>query len=149
MRKVLLWFAGIQLALVILQFYLATFGAFETPEPPPGADSAIAYHAINGVFVIPAFGLLVIIVALVAKAPGRLIGAAASPLVMALVQLFVIFPLAELLGATEDHTTPASLFAFGFHAIVGLVMLGGAFEAVRGARALVKAPPATKAAKTA
>lgn len=134
MRKVLVGFTVLQLALVILQFYLATFGAFQTPPPTTPEGAAIGWHAMNGIFAIPAVSLLTTIVAAIAKAPGKLIGLCAGPLVLVAVQIFVVFPLAEVAGATEERTTTASLFVFGFHAIVGLGLLWVAIAAYRGAR---------------
>ncbi|MFI6319031.1 hypothetical protein ACIBG8_15985 [Nonomuraea sp. NPDC050556] len=135
MRKVLVWFTLIQLVLVLLQFYLATFGAFERPVPAVGSeDAAIGWHAINGIFVIPVFSLITTILALVARSPGKLTLYASGPLLMALVQMFVIFPLAELAGGTETKTSTASLVVMGFHALVGVVMLGAAVLAFTGAR---------------
>ncbi|WP_084956423.1 hypothetical protein [Thermoactinospora rubra] len=147
MRKVLVGCTAVQLALVILQFYLSTFGGMERPSPAPGQEgAAITWHALNGVFVIPVVSLITTIVAAVARASGRIIGLCAGPLLLALVQLFVIFPLAAALGATEERTTTASLFVFGFHAIVGVVMLWASVMAFRGARALVAASRLTVAA---
>lgn len=145
MRKVLVWFTIIQLALVLLQFYLATFGAFQRPVPPVGSpDAMIGLHAMNGIIVIPIVSLIATILAPIAKAPGRLIMYTGGPLAMALVQMFVLFPLAEAFGATETKTTTGSLVVMGFHAVVGLVMLWSAVLAVRGARnhALVTTPVA-------
>ncbi|WP_214317457.1 DUF6220 domain-containing protein [Nonomuraea sediminis] len=134
MRRVLVWFTILQLVLVILQFYLATFGAFQMPRPTTPEGAAIGWHAMNGIIAIPAASLLTTIVAAIAKAPGKLIGLCAAPLVLVAIQIFVVFPLAEVAGATEERTTTASLFVFGFHAIVGLGLLGAAIAAYRGAK---------------
>lgn len=147
MRKVFVWFAAIQLALVIVQFYLATFGAFETPKPPPGTEgAAIGWHALNGVLVLPIFSLLTTIMAAIARAPGRVIFMASGPLLGALVQLFVLFPLADLVGTTETKTNTAGLVVLGFHAIVGVLLLGAAIEALRGARTHARAAAVPTAA---
>ncbi|NUR87608.1 MAG: hypothetical protein HOY71_26295, partial [Nonomuraea sp.] len=90
MRKVLVGFTVLQLALVVLQFYLSTFGAFQTPHPTSEDGAAIGWHAMNGIFVIPAASLLTTIVAAFARAPGKLIGLCAGPLVLVAIQILVI-----------------------------------------------------------
>lgn len=138
MRKVLVWFTIIQLALVLLQFYLATFGAFERPVPAVGSeDAAIGWHAMNGFTVMPLVSLITVIVAAIARAPGRVTLYCAAPLVAMLLQLG-LFELAALTGASETKTGTAGLVILGFHAIVGVVMLGAAILAWRGAQAHAK-----------
>ncbi|MGW5684561.1 DUF6220 domain-containing protein [Nonomuraea sp. NPDC003754] len=139
MRKVLVVCTVVQLALVVLQFYLATYGAFETPRPADPDAAAINWHVANGFIVIPAVALITTIIAAIARAPGKVIAAGAAPIVLVAVQMFVLFPLAELAGATMDRTTPASLFVLGFHAVVGVLLLGVAISASRGARAHARA----------
>ena len=142
MRKVFFGFAVVQLVVVLAQFYLSTFGAFETPHPAPGdPDAAINYHVTNGSLVIPLVSLLTMITALAARAGGRLAGLSILPLALAAVQLFVIFPLAELAGATDTATTTAGLVVMGFHALDGVAILAVAVVVVRRARALVKGAP--------
>jgi hypothetical protein len=139
MRKVFVGFAALQLLAVILQFYLATFGAFETPHPAPGSEGgAIQYHAINGTMIIPIVSLLTTIVAALARAGGRLIGLSIAPLALVAVQLLVIFSLAEIVGGSTTKTNTASLFVLGFHSIDGLVILWAALTVLRGARALAR-----------
>ncbi|XVQ89008.1 DUF6220 domain-containing protein [Microbispora siamensis] len=142
MRKVFFGFAVLQLVAVLAQFYLATFGAFETPHPAPGdPNAAINYHAMNGTMVIPLVSLLTTVVALIARAGGKVAGLSILPFVLVAVQLFVIFPLAEIAGATETATTTASLVVMGFHALDGVAILAVAVVVVRRARALVKGAP--------
>ncbi|MFE3454449.1 DUF6220 domain-containing protein [Nonomuraea sp. NPDC059194] len=148
MRKVLVVFSVIQLALVVLQFYLATFGAFETPKPANPEAAAIGWHVMNGFFVIPAVSLIATIIAVVARAPGKVIGASAAPIVLVAVQMFVLFPLAELTGATMEKTTPSSLYVLGFHAVIGLLLLGAAISAWRGAQAHARAVTGHRATET-
>ncbi|GIH50709.1 hypothetical protein SAMN05421833_128110 [Microbispora rosea] len=142
MRKVFFGFAVVQLVAVLAQFYLATFGAFETPQPAPGdPDAAINYHVTNGSLVIPLVSLLTTTAALAARAGGKLAGLSILPLVLAAVQLFVIFPLAELAGATDTATTTAGLAVMGFHALDGVAILAVAVVVVRRAGALIKGVP--------
>ncbi|WP_182885146.1 DUF6220 domain-containing protein [Microbispora sp. H10885] len=146
MRKVFFGLAVVQLVAVLAQFYLATFGAFETPHPAPGdPDAAIGYHAMNGTMVIPLVSLVAAIAALAARAGGRTAGLAILPFVLVAVQLFVIFPLAEIAGATETATTTASLFVMGFHALDGVAILAAAVVLVRRAHALTKSDAAIPA----
>ncbi|WP_431893466.1 DUF6220 domain-containing protein [Nonomuraea sp. bgisy101] len=148
MRKVLVVFTVIQLALVVLQFYLATYGAFETPRPSNPEAAAIGWHVMNGFILIPAVSLITTIIAAIARAPGKLIGTCAAPIVLVAVQMFVLFPLAELAGATQEKTSPASLYVLGFHAIVGVLLLGAAISAWRGAQAHAKTATGHRATET-
>ncbi|MEW9531396.1 DUF6220 domain-containing protein [Microbispora sp. NPDC049125] len=139
MRKVYFGFTVLTMIAVLAQFYLATFGAFETPHPAVGDESAmIGYHALNGTMVIPLVSLLTTIVAALARVGGRLIGLSIAPLALVVVQLFVIFPLAELAGASENETTTASLFVLGFHALDGVAILAVAVILLREARGLLR-----------
>ncbi|GAA3468274.1 DUF6220 domain-containing protein [Nonomuraea roseola] len=148
MRKVLVVFTVIQLALVVLQFYLATYGAFETPEPADPETAAIGWHVMNGFMVIPAVSLITTILAAVARAPGRLIGLCVAPIVLVAIQMFVLFPLAELAGATMERTTPGSLYVLGFHAVIGVLLLGAAISAWRGAQAHARSAAGYQATET-
>ncbi|MEV4747303.1 hypothetical protein AB0K21_13100 [Streptosporangium sp. NPDC049248] len=136
MRKVFLGSAALLLLAVIAQFYLSTFGAFERPTPSPGASSAITPHAINGVAVIPALSLITAIVAAAARAGSKMIWLSLVPLAVVLGQLFVIFPLVELSGATKEQTNTFAHIVFGFHAVLGLVLLWASVVIFREARAL-------------
>jgi hypothetical protein len=134
MRKALAGCAVAQIVVVILQFYLATFGAFQQPHPTGSDPAAIGLHAANGLFVIPAVSLVATVVAALAKVPGRLIALCAAPLALTAVQMLVVFPLAGLAGATENDTPLASLFVYGLHALVGLGQLWAVLAAYRGVR---------------
>ncbi|MCT9930501.1 DUF6220 domain-containing protein [Planotetraspora sp. A-T 1434] len=139
MRKAYFVLTVLQLVAVLAQFYFATFGAFEIPHPAPGdPNAAIGYHIINGTMIIPVISIIVTIAAALAKAGGRLVGLSIVPFVLVAVQLFVIFPLAEIAGATETKTTTAALAVMGFHALDGVAILAVAVILVRKARALAK-----------
>ncbi|MEV6863614.1 DUF6220 domain-containing protein [Streptosporangium subroseum] len=146
MRKVFLVFTGLLLVAVIAQFYLATFGAFERPLPEPGTG-AIVPHAMNGTTVIPILSLLTTIIAAVARAGRRLIALSAVPLVVVIGQLFVIFPLVELTGSTMERTNTGGHIVFGFHAILGVLMLGAAVTLFQEARTLARAGTAAPIAE--
>ncbi|WP_432932710.1 DUF6220 domain-containing protein [Microbispora sp. CA-135349] len=148
MRKVFFGFAVLQLVAVLAQFYLATFGAFETPHPAPGdPDAAIGYHAMNGTMIMPLLSLLTTVVALIARAGGKLVGLSILPFVLVAVQLLVIFSLAEIAGWTENSTTTGSLVVLGFHALDGVAILAVAVILVQQARALMKATAGTPVAE--
>jgi hypothetical protein len=149
MRKVFFWFTVLLLVAVLAQFYLATFGAFQTPHPAPGdEDAMIGYHAMNGTMIIPLVSLLTTIVAAIAKAGARNVWLSIAPVGLVLVQLFVLFPLAGLAGGTEEKTNTASLFVLGFHAIVGVALLWVSVALVRRARSLVNEEAAALAGVT-
>lgn len=148
MRKVFFGFTVLMFVSVIAQFYFATFGAFERPTPAFGAeDAAIMPHILNGTMVLPILSILTTIVAAIAKAGGRLILLSITPLLLVVVQLFVIFELAGLAGAEMDKTTTASLVVLGFHALDGVAILWASVVLMKKARDLTKAAaPAPQAA---
>jgi hypothetical protein len=140
MRRALVGCAVAQIVVVILQFYLSTFGAFQMPRPTGSEAAAIGLHAANGLFVIPAVSLAATVVAALAKVPGRLIALCAAPLMLSAVQMLVVFPLAGLAGATADDTPLASLFVYGLHALVGLGQLWAVIVGYRAVRKHTTAP---------
>ncbi|GIH74036.1 DUF6220 domain-containing protein [Planobispora longispora] len=140
MRKVFLSFAAILLLAVLVQFYLATFGAFQRPLPTPGDFGAMGPHVLNGLFVIPVVSLITTIAAAVTRSGAKLIWLSIAPLGIAAAQIFVIFPLAELAGADATRTTTASHVVLGFHAVLGLFLLWASVTVLREARS-----PATAA----
>lgn len=148
MRKVFFGFTVLMFVSVIAQFYFATFGAFERPTPAFGAeDAAIMPHILNGTMVLPLLSILTTIVAAIAKAGGRLILLSITPLLLVVVQLFVIFELAAMLGAEENSTSTASLVVLGFHALDGVAILWASVVLMKKARDLTKAAaPAPQAA---
>ncbi|MDF5755915.1 DUF6220 domain-containing protein [Spongiactinospora sp. TRM90649] len=147
MRKAFLALATLQLVAVIAQFYFATFGAFQRPIPAGGSMGALEPHVINGTMIIPLLGLVVTVVAAIARAGGRMIWWSVTPVLVVIAQLFVVFPVAELFGFTAEQTTTGAHVAMGFHAILGLVLLLASVRAFQGARALAsgaaQAPAAT------
>ena len=83
MRKAFVVTSGVLLAVFALQFVFAAVGAFTKPA---GADGSYRLHSMTGMAVIPALTLLTILFAVLAKAPGRLIGLAALPLGLVVLQ---------------------------------------------------------------
>ncbi|GAA3445901.1 DUF6220 domain-containing protein [Planomonospora venezuelensis] len=145
MRKVFLSFAALLLLAVLVQFYLATFGAFQRPLPTAGDPGALTPHVVNGLAVIPLLSLATTIVAAVARAGARLVWLSVSPVGIAAAQIFVIFPLVELAGADGTRTTTASHAVLGFHAVLGLLLLWATVVVFREARSLAVAAGRTAA----
>jgi cytochrome b561 len=118
MRKVFLGFAVLMLAAVVVQFYLAAVGAFDTAPN----DEAFDVHAILGT-VILLLAVLATIMAAVAKVGGRLIGMTAGIAGLVLLQS-LIRVLADALDDSGDTSSTAGTLVFGLHALNGLAILG-------------------------
>ena len=103
MRRVFVVVTGLLVASVVVQFYFAAFGVFTSPSN----DSQFILHVTNGRVVLPVLCLLCIIVAALAKAPGRLIGFSAIPLGLLAMQI-VLFLIAGLTGSSPERTTWAA-----------------------------------------
>jgi hypothetical protein len=118
MRAAFVWLAGLLVASVVVQFYFAAFGVFTAPAN----DSQYILHLLNGRFVLPVLCIACIVVAALAKAPGRLIGFSALPLGLLVLQI-VLFLIAGLAGATPVRTNVAGQVILGLHAVNGLAIL--------------------------
>jgi hypothetical protein len=131
MRKALVIVSSLSLASFALQFVFAAVGAFTKPA----GDGAYALHSVNGMAVIPVLTLLTVLFAALAKAPGRLIGLAALPLGLVVVQAL----LAALASGSTDAagaSTPFGLTIGGLHAVNGIVAVHVVVNVLRGARQL-------------
>jgi hypothetical protein len=136
MRKALVIVSILLLVAFALQFVFAAVGAFTKPA----GDGAYALHSVNGSAVIPALTLLTILFAVLAKAPGRLIGLAVLPLGLVVVQAL----LAMFANAATDAagaSTPFGLTIAGLHAVNGIVAVHVVVGVLRGARALASPAP--------
>ncbi|WP_157987867.1 DUF6220 domain-containing protein [Jiangella endophytica] len=134
MRKIFLGFAVLMLAAVVVQFYLAAAGAFDTAPN----DEAFDAHAIGGT-VLLLLAVLATIVAAVAKAGGRLIGMTAGIAGLVLLQS-LIRVLADALNDSSDTSTTAGTLVFGLHALNGLAIMGLTARVLADARRLVASP---------
>ncbi|MGC1213934.1 MAG: DUF6220 domain-containing protein [Micromonospora sp.] len=137
MRKALVIVSALLLASFALQFVFAAVGAFTKPA----GEGAYALHSVNGMAVIPVLTLLTILFAVLAKAPGRLIGLAALPLGLVVVQAL----LAMLANASTDAagvTTPFGLTIAGLHAVNGIIAVHVVVNVLRAARKLAGPAPA-------
>lgn len=131
MRKLFVVVSALSLASFALQFVFAALGAFTKPAD----DGAYALHSVNGMAVIPVLTLLTVLFAALAKAPGRLVGLAALPLGLVVVQAL----LAALANGSTDAagaSTPFGLTIAGLHAVNGIVAVHVVVNVLRGARQL-------------
>ncbi|GII29284.1 DUF6220 domain-containing protein [Planotetraspora mira] len=131
MRKVYLGLAGLMLAAVMVQWYLAAVGAFDKPQE----DDSFALHSMNGMMIIPILSLLATVAAALSKAPGRTIGLTILPLGLIIVQVLII-ALGNALNDSSGNTTPASLAVLGLHAINGMAIAAVSAMVFRQARRL-------------
>ncbi len=118
MRKAYVTLTALLLVSVVVQFYLAAFGAFTEPAN----DSQFFLHQMNGRIVLPVLCLLCIAAAALARAPGRLIGFTAIPFGLLVLQT-VLFVVAGLTGWTDEKSNVAGQVILGLHAVNGLCIL--------------------------
>jgi hypothetical protein len=105
-----------------LQFVFAAVGAFtETPD-----DNAYALHSITGMAVLPVLSLLTTLLAVLAKAPGRLVALTVLPLGLILLQVL-------LAGLADGFSGTAESIVGGLHAVNGIVAVHVAVAVARGA----------------
>lgn len=143
MRKAFVIVSTLLLASFVLQFVFAAVGAFTKPA----GDGAYALHSVNGTAVIPVLTLLTILFAVLAKAPGRLVGLAVLPLGLVVVQALI----AMLANASTDAaggSTPFGLTIAGLHAINGIVAVHVVVGVAQAARKLARPAPAGAAPVT-
>lgn len=125
MRKLYVGVAGLLVAALAVQFFLAAVGAF---------DAAPRTEAFNPHRTLGYLLLLLSLVATgagaLARAPGRLIGQTAVIVGLAVVQPVI----AVVARAVEDSGSgTASTLVFGLHALTALAMLFTAREVLTGA----------------
>jgi energy-coupling factor transporter transmembrane protein EcfT len=123
-------FAGLLQLDVLVQFYFAGVGAFARPQD----DKSFALHEMNG-WLVFLLSLLLLIVAALAKAPGRLVGLSALPLGLTVLQVLLVL-FGRAFNDTGDHTTPAGLVILGLHAVNGLAIMAVVGILLRRARLL-------------
>ncbi|NES16907.1 MULTISPECIES: DUF6220 domain-containing protein [Micromonospora] len=136
MRKLFAGLAALLMLAVVAQFYFAASGAFSTAPN----DEAFRPHRALGyvIFLLP---VLMVIVAALARMPGRLFGMTGLVAGLTVVQV-VIAVLARAFNDTGDTSTTAGQLIFGLHAVNGLAILAVTGNVVRQARALSR-PAAT------
>jgi hypothetical protein len=136
MRKVVAVLAALLALVVVVQFFLAASGAFNTGAK----DEAFQPHRALGYVVFVLAALLTIASAL-ARMPGRLTGMAG--LVAGLIVLQVLIAkAADAFNDAGDNSTTAGTLIFGLHALNGLAILAVSQTIARRAWALLKPAPA-------
>ncbi|MFI7430867.1 DUF6220 domain-containing protein [Micromonospora sp. NPDC049836] len=136
MRKALVIVTSVLLVVFVLQFVFAAVGAFTKPA----GDGAYALHSVTGMAVIPALTLLTVLFAVLAKAPGRLVGLAVLPLGLVLLQ-GLIAALANAFTDAGGASTPLGLTFAGLHALNGIVVVHVVVRVLQAARKLAGPAP--------
>jgi hypothetical protein len=140
-RKVFVIIAGLLLAVVVIQFFLAAMGAFERPR----TEDSFAPHRMLG-WAVPILALLTTGAAALARAPGRLIGLAALPIALGVMQALIrVF--ADMLGVAGDTTSLAGAVVFGVHGVNGLIIMGACRHVVVKAGEFAAAPRPARAGR--
>lgn len=132
MRKVFVALATLLMLAVIVQFYLAGIGAFDTAAK----DEAFQPHRAVG-YTILLLAVLLTVTAAILRMPGRIVGMAGLAAGLALLQP-VIRAIAGALGAGDTSTLAGELI-FGLHAVNGLIIFGVAEAVQTRARAFAAA----------
>ncbi|TDC34074.1 hypothetical protein E1211_18100 [Micromonospora sp. 15K316] len=140
MRKALVVASLLLLVAFALQFVFAAVGAFTKPAD----ESAYTLHSITGMAVIPVLTLLTILLAALARAPGRVVGMAVLPLGLVVLQaLLAMF--ANAFTDAAGASTPIGLTVAGLHAVNGIVAVHVVVGLHRAARQLADPAPAAAA----
>ena len=143
MRKALVTVTTVSLVAFVLQFVFAAVGAFTKPA----GEGAYALHSVTGMALIPALTLLTVLFAVLAKAPGRLVGLALLPLGLVVLQGLI----ATLANASTDAagaSTPFGLTIAGLHALNGIIAVHVVVRVHQAARKLAYPVPADAARVT-
>ncbi|MFE0531190.1 DUF6220 domain-containing protein [Micromonospora parva] len=137
MRKALVIISALTLVAFALQFIFAAVGGFTKPA----GDGAYALHSVNGMAVIPVLTLLTVLIAALAKAPGRLIGLAVLPVGLVILQPLIAM-LANAFADASGVSTPLGLTIGGLHALNGIIAVHVVVGVHRAARKLAGLVPA-------
>lgn len=129
MRRTIAGLAAVLMLAVVVQFFLAGSGAFDTAPN----DEAFRPHRALGYMVV-LLALVTTLTAAVARVPGRLIGMSGLLAGLAVAQPLIAV-VAKAFGDTGDTSTAGQL-VFGLHAVNGLIMMGVAGRILREARGL-------------
>nr|WP_221373981.1 DUF6220 domain-containing protein [Actinoplanes polyasparticus] len=136
MRRAFVVVSTVTLIVFAFQFVFAAVGAFTEPS----GDSAYALHRITGMAVIPALTLLTTLFAVLAKAPGRLVGLAILPLGLNLLQA-LLAALPDAFADESGRSTVVSLIFGALHAVNGIIAVHVVVRVVRDAGRLAAADP--------
>ena len=133
MRKVYAGLAILLMLAVVVQFFLAASGAFDTAPKDEafGAHRALGYGTVL-------LAVLTTVAAALARVPGRLLGTAGLVAVLAIVQGVI-----RGVAAAVGETATAGQLIFGLHAVNGLVIMALVGMVVRQARELSRSAAPT------
>jgi hypothetical protein len=133
-RKVYLAMSGVVLIAVLVQFYFAAYGAFSIPRE----HAAFGAHSIIGTMVIPLASLVTTAVAALARVPRRLVGLAAAPFGLVVVQILIFVVVHLVTEMTMERSTPGAQAILGLHALNALAILAVSVRGVVRARRVVR-----------
>jgi hypothetical protein len=138
MRKAFAGLAALLMLVIVVQFFLAASGAFDTA---PNEEAFRPHRALGYVTLLIAVVLTV--VAALARMPGRLIGLSGLVAGLGILQP-VIAAIAKAFGDPGTSTTAGQL-VFGLHAVNGLIMVSVVRTILQQARGLTATPHTTQA----
>ncbi|WP_229068982.1 DUF6220 domain-containing protein [Actinoplanes sp. DH11] len=116
MRKALVVVTTVLLAVFVFQFVFAAVGAFTRPA----GDGAYLLHSVTGMAIIPALCVLTVLFAVLARAPGRVVGMTVIPLGLVILQALIAM-LANSFTDASGSSTTLSLIIGGLHAFNGII----------------------------
>lgn len=119
--KALMIVAGILSVAVLLQLFFAGFAVFTAPASADRAEWGL--HAWNGRVVLPLLAILAGLLAVLARAPRRLIGLAFLPLAGIAFQTILFVLTGLLTGSNPDKTNTAGSLMLGLHPVNGVLVL--------------------------
>jgi hypothetical protein len=131
MKKVVAGLAVVQLAVIIVQFFLAAMGAFNSAPTEQGFQPHIALGYVTLIVAV-----LTTIGAAVARMPGRLVGFAGLAVGLVILQVLI----AEVAKGIGDSSTAGQII-FGLHGINGLITMGVTESVQRKSRQLAWGKP--------
>ncbi|GAQ50455.1 DUF6220 domain-containing protein [Streptomyces acidiscabies] len=133
MRKAIAGLAAVIMFAIVVQFFLAGSGAFDTAS----VDEAFRPHRMLG-YLIVLLSAVTTLIAASARVPGRLVGMTGLLVGLGIAQP-VIAAIAKAFSDTDDSSTAGQL-VFGLHAVNALVMMAVAVRILRLARELPTTP---------
>ncbi|WP_020574471.1 DUF6220 domain-containing protein [Actinopolymorpha alba] len=142
MRKVFAVMARLLMLAIVVQFYFAAMGAFDSAPN----DEAFQPHRGLG-YGIVLIAVLTTLVAALARMPGRLIGTTGLVAGLGVVQ-GVIALIAKAFNDAGDTSTTAGKLVFGLHAVNGLIIMGVVGRIIRQTRELSGPAAPTRGAGT-
>ncbi|MBC6447523.1 DUF6220 domain-containing protein [Actinokineospora xionganensis] len=122
MKKAVSILATVLLAAIIVQFYLAASGAFDSA---PKEESFALHRGLGNGILLTA--VLLAIGAAIARFPGKLIGMSGLVAVLVLVQSLI----REVSKSIADGGSDAGNYIFGLHAVNGVIIMGITIMLVR------------------